>query len=104
MIETGRWNSERDGPLSETALRRKFVAMGYAVHRYVYSPGTFFPEHTHAEDKIDAVLGGRFRIIMNGQCMDLVAGDWVLVPAGAKHSAEVIGREPVVSFDAVRLL
>jgi len=39
---------------------------------------------------------------MYGQFVDLGAGDWIEVPAGATHSAEVIGVEAVVSLDAVR--
>ena len=32
----------------------------------------------------------------------LEAGDVVAVPRGTVHSAEVMGEEPVVSFDATR--
>ena len=52
--------------------------------------------------QIDAVLSGTFRMGMYGQFVDLGAGDWIEVPAGATHSAEVIGVEAVVSLDAVR--
>jgi len=96
------WNAARDGPLTEGALCRKLEAMGYGVSRYVYPPGTYFPEHSHAEDKIDAVLSGRFRLTMGGHAVVLEAGDWLAVPAGVVHRAEVIGSEPVVSLDAVR--
>lgn len=76
--------------------------MGYRVAVYVYPPGTRFPPHTHAVDKVDAVLSGRFRITLGEGAVELRAGDWVEVPAGAVHSAEVVGEEPVVSLDAVR--
>jgi quercetin dioxygenase-like cupin family protein len=70
--------------------------------RYVYPPGTHFPPHTHAVDKVDGVLAGRFRMTMGGRSVVLEAGDMLAVPAGAVHEAEVIGAEPVVSLDAVR--
>ncbi|MEE8625040.1 MAG: hypothetical protein V3T19_06840 [Acidiferrobacterales bacterium] len=38
-----KWNPERDGALSEKALRQKLEQRGYRVTRYVYSPGTTFP-------------------------------------------------------------
>lgn len=101
MTGLDHWNAARDGPLSEVALCRKLEAMGYTVCRYVYPPGTHFPEHTHAEDKIDAVLSGRLRLVMGSHAAVLEAGDWLAVPAGTVHSAEVIGSEPVVSLDAV---
>ena len=97
-----RWNVERDGPVSEKVLRQKLEQRGYRVSRYVYSPGTSFPEHTHGIDKIDAVLSGRFRMTLEGQEVILEAGDCIAVPRGAVHSAEVVGDEPVVSLDATK--
>jgi quercetin dioxygenase-like cupin family protein len=97
-----RWNPEKDGSLSESALRRKLERLGYAVTRYVYPPGTYFPDHTHSVDKMDAVISGRFRLIVEGEEAILGAGDILEVPRGVVHSAEVVGDEPVVSLDAVR--
>ncbi|NIL99893.1 MAG: hypothetical protein GTN89_14605, partial [Acidobacteria bacterium] len=46
------WDSERDGALTERALREKLERKGYSVSRYTYPPGTYFPDHTHGVDKI----------------------------------------------------
>ena len=97
-----RWDEESDGPLSEESMRQKLAARGFRVARYVYPPGTYFPDHTHGVDKIDAVLAGRFRLTLVGQSVVLEAGESIEVPRGAVHSAEVVGDEPVVSLDAVR--
>lgn len=97
-----RWNTERDGSLSEQALRRKLEGLGYNVCRYTYPPGTYFPPHTHSEEKMDAVISGRLRIRMGEEDIVLGAGDAVLVPRGAEHSAEVLGAQTVVSLDAVK--
>jgi quercetin dioxygenase-like cupin family protein len=97
------WNEALDGPLSEAALRRKLESMGYLVARYVYAPGTHFPEHVHEVDKIDAVVSGRFRLVVAGHLEVLRPGDWIAVPRGVRHSATVLGDAPVVSLDAVRL-
>lgn len=96
------WNTVKDGALTETAMQRKLEARGYTVTRYVYPPGTCFPEHSHAVDKIDAVLAGRFRLVMEGSSVILEAGDTLAVPRGVQHSAEVIGHDSVVSLDAVK--
>ena len=56
------WNPDEDGPLTEVTLKRKLQLRGFHVTRYVYSPGTYFPDHTHGVDKIYAVLSGRFRM------------------------------------------
>ena len=89
--------------MSEPALRRKLEQLGYAVCRYAYPPGTYFPPHTHAQDKMDAVVSGRFRIRMGDNEVVLEPGDAVMVPRGVEHSAEVVGEETVVSLDAVKV-
>ena len=96
------WDPERDGPLDESALRRKLEARGYRVSRYVYPPGTRFEAHTHEVDKLDAVLSGRFRMSTPDGDTVLRAGDVLAVPRGTLHSAEVVGDHPVVSLDATR--
>lgn len=53
-------------------------------------------------NKVDAVVSGRFRLIIGGHVAMLGPGDWVDVPSGAIHSAAVVGDEPVVSLDAVK--
>ena len=96
------WNTEKDGPFTEQALRQKLERLGYRVSRYVYPPGTHFPDHAHDIDKIDAVIAGRFRMTLEGAAVVLEPGDCLAVPRGVIHSAEVVGDEPVVSLDATR--
>ena len=97
-----RWNAALDGDFSEPALRRKLEAQGYRIARYVYPPGTVFPDHKHGVDKIDAVVSGHFRLVIGGHVAMLGPGEWVDVPRGVTHNATVMGDEPVVSLDAIR--
>ena len=97
-----RWNPA-DGPLTEAAMRAKLEALGYRVAKCTYDPGTVFPDHKHDVDKIDAVLSGRFRLVVRGHMKVLGPGEWIEIPRGAVHNASVIGDEPVVSLDAVKL-
>jgi quercetin dioxygenase-like cupin family protein len=101
-LQVGSWDAAADGPFSAPALRAKLEALGYAVHGYTYPPGTRFPDHAHDLDKIDAVVSGRFRMRAHGAEVVLQAGQWLAVPRGTVHSAEVVGDEPVVSLDATR--
>ena len=96
------WDETSDGALSEAALTSKLESLGYHCNRYVYPPGTFFPDHDHQVDKIDAVLNGEFKITMGGESVILTKGDYLYVPKRCIHSAEVIGDQPVVSIDAVK--
>jgi quercetin dioxygenase-like cupin family protein len=103
MAAVRHWNTAVDGELSEVALRKRIEALGYTVMRYVYPPGTSFPEHTHGVDKIDAVVSGQFRLNVAGHRVILGPGDWIAVPQGVRHTADVVGSEPVVSLDAVKV-
>lgn len=96
------WNVGTDGKLTESSMRKKLERRGYSVTRYIYPPGTYFPDHTHEVDKIDAVLAGQFMVRMEGESVILKAGDALAVPRDALHRAEVVGSESVVSLDAVR--
>ena len=96
------WNEDVDGPLSEEVLRERLESRGYQVERFVYPPGTVFPDHTHEVDKVDGVVSGRFRMTMEGRQVILEAGDLLFVPRGTVHSADVVGDEPVVSLDATK--
>jgi quercetin dioxygenase-like cupin family protein len=75
---------------------------GYEVVVYAYREGTVFEEHAHAQDKCDAVIEGFFRIRVGDEVFDMKPGDRLYIPAGTRHSAEVIGRRTVVSLDATR--
>ena len=101
-MQVRRWNAAADGPLTETALRQKLEALGYVMARYEHAPGTRVPDHAQDVDTIDAVVSGRFRLVIAGHTVQLGPGDWVEVPRGRRHTATVIGDEPVVSLDAIR--
>ena len=101
-MSTLHWDNETDGPLNEANMHKKLQALGYTVNKYIYPPGTFFPDHSHSVDKIDGVLSGQFKMSMQGQSFILQPGDCLAVPAGCLHSAEVIGKQSVISLDAIK--
>ena len=90
------------GPLGEQPMRQRLEAEGYAVSKYHYTPGTYFPPHTHAVHKKDTVLRGQLKIGWEGGSVILEPGDMIEIPAGFSHCAEVVGQETVVSLDATR--
>lgn len=97
-----RWNAPVDGMFSEAALRAKLESLGYRVARYVYPPGTVFPDHKHGMEKADAVVSGRLRLIIGGHVAVLRPGEWIVVPPGVMHSAAVIGDDPVIALDGIK--
>ena len=91
-----------DGPLTERRMMRLLEREGYEVAAYTYRQGTVFSEHEHAQDKCDAVLEGILRITVGDDAYDLKAGDRLSLPAGTRHSAEVVGRKTVLSLDGTK--
>jgi quercetin dioxygenase-like cupin family protein len=88
--------------MADLDLLATFEAEGYRVSMHLFAPGTVFARHCLCEPRIDAVLYGRLRLVVDGEASLLGPGDWIEVPAGAAVSAEVIGDEPVLGLDATR--
>lgn len=95
------WDAS-DGPLTEKRMMVLLEGEGYEVAAYAYRAGTVFPEHEHAQEKCDAVLEGVLRITAGGVFYDLKPGDRLYLPAGTRHSAEVVGRKTVLSLDGTK--
>ena len=98
-----RWNHTIDGPFSEALLRRKLESAGYLVAREAHAPGTSLPDRVDGVDRIDAVVAGRFRMVVAGHLAVLGPGDWVEIARGVRHTATVVGNDPVVALHAVRM-
>jgi len=94
--------TEEDGPMTEKRVMGLLEREGFEVVVYAYREGTVFEEHAHAQDKCDAIIEGFFRIRADEEVFELKPGDRLYIPAGTRHSAEVIGRRTVVSLDATR--
>jgi quercetin dioxygenase-like cupin family protein len=91
-----------DGPVSEKRMMGVMHAEGYEVAVYAYREGTSFPVHEHAHEKCDGVLEGVLRVTVGDVVYDLGAGDRLYLPAGTRHSAQVVGGKTVVSLDGTR--
>jgi quercetin dioxygenase-like cupin family protein len=97
-IRLERWTAD-DGPLTEKRLRAAMEREGYEVAVFTYREATVFPDHAHGQDKCDAVLEGVLRVIADGVAYDLESGDRLYLPAGTRHTAQVLGRRTVLSLD-----
>ena len=69
--------------------------------RYVYAPGSVFPEHAHPQEQVTAVLSGRIAFTVDGARQVLGAGDVAVLSGGVPHGAEVVGDETVETLNAL---
>ena len=96
-----RWDPS-DGPITEKRMMGLMESEGYEVASYAYRPSTAFSPHEHSQDKCDAVLQGILRVVVGDETFDLGPGDRLYLPAGTRHSAEVVGDATVLSLDGTR--
>ncbi len=101
QVRLERWE-ESDGPPTEKRMMSVLESEGYEVAVYTYREGTVFSEHEHSQEKCDAVVEGILRITAGGVSHDLKPGDRLYLPAGTRHSAEVVGRKTVLSLDGTK--
>jgi quercetin dioxygenase-like cupin family protein len=101
FVRLEHWD-DADGPPTEKRMALALESEGYEVAVYAYKEGTIFPEHLHAQDKCDAVVEGTLRITIGQTPYDLKSGDRLYLPAGTRHTAEVIGTKTVLSLDGTR--
>jgi len=101
VMRIERWDSRREGPVTEAALRHKVETIGYQVSRFAWPAGTVVPPQTQDKERVDAVVTGIVKITLDGESAILTAGDIVYVPRGAIRRVEVVGAATAHCLDAV---
>jgi quercetin dioxygenase-like cupin family protein len=69
--------------------------------RYVYQPGSIFPEHHHPEEQVTVVISGQIEFTVAGEAEVLASGQAAVIPPDVPHGARVIGDEPVETFNSM---
>jgi quercetin dioxygenase-like cupin family protein len=78
-------------------LRQHMTAEGYSVFQWADQPEMVYGPHTHSDDQSHWVVSGKLELtIERVGVFVLEAGDRDFMPAGTRHSARVLGEEPVV--------
>jgi len=68
----------------------------FAMRRFTMMPGGGIPCHTNRVEHEQYVLGGRARLEIGDEVMDVGKDDVVFIPAGISHGYTVVGDEPFV--------
>ena len=69
--------------------------------RYVYQPGSVFPEHAHPQEQVTAVLSGEIEFEVGGQRRRLGTGEVAVILGGTPHGARVIGEQVVETLNSL---
>ena len=77
--------------VDRTEIAEDWSARGFGCDLWVDRPGARWEGFTHATDELVIVLEGRMEFEVEGQVVHPKAGEELLIPAGAVHSARNIG-------------
>ena len=77
-------------------MRARLESEGYSVFEWSDSPGSVYPLHEHSTDQSHWIISGELELVVEGVGdVVLSAGTRDSMPAGTRHSARVLGSEPV---------
>jgi quercetin dioxygenase-like cupin family protein len=79
---------------------RKQVLIGsdtgphFALRKFTMEPGGGMPLHTNTVEHEQYVLGGRARVVIGEEVLEVKKDDVVFIPGGVPHSYQALGQEP----------
>jgi quercetin dioxygenase-like cupin family protein len=85
----------------EGVARQTVHGSSQTLVRYIYQPGSVFPEHCHPEEQITIVLSGSIDFTVAGSPLTLTSGEIALIPANVPHGACVSGKDVVETLNTM---
>jgi len=73
----------------------------FALRKFSMQPGGGMPLHTNTVEHEQYVLGGRARVRIGGEVLEVKKDDVVFIPRGTPHSYHTLGEEPFEFLCAV---
>lgn len=83
--------------MSPTIARQFVSGEGAMLARILLKKGAIVPEHSHHNEQISHILEGALRFVVNGEEFVVSAGESLVIPPHAPHSAEAL--EYTVNLD-----
>jgi quercetin dioxygenase-like cupin family protein len=71
--------------------RQTVQATNQTLIRYVYEPGSVFPQHLHPEEQVTAVLSGQIEFTVGDDLHLIGPGEVAVIPPNVPHGAKVVG-------------
>jgi quercetin dioxygenase-like cupin family protein len=70
------------------------VGPNFALRKFIMEPGGGMPLHTNEVEHEQYVLGGRARVVIGDEVLEVQKDDVVFIPGRVPHSYEAMGEEP----------
>ncbi|WP_353172170.1 cupin domain-containing protein [Acinetobacter rudis] len=82
---------------TESKIIAKFIhGTDFTMAFWQFKPGAKIPEHKHVHETATTILKGSLRLTVDGQSVDLFAGDTFIIPSWAVHHAEALETSQVL--------
>lgn len=100
LMRVERWEAQKDGAFSETAMLHKLRALGAEPIAREYPTGAIMSRRGDSRQRVHAVVAGLIKITINSEAAILSAGDIAFVPPDAVPRIEVLGPSRASCFEA----
>jgi quercetin dioxygenase-like cupin family protein len=85
-----RWDDVEHEQLSPL-ISRRLITGGQLMIAHVYlKKGAVVPEHAHHNEQLTYILEGALRFTIDGETIDVGAGEVLTIPAHVPHRAEAL--------------
>ncbi|HET8528067.1 MAG TPA: cupin domain-containing protein [Gaiellaceae bacterium] len=85
-----RWDDVEREELSPLIGRRLITGDGLMIAHVYLAEGAIVPEHSHHNEQITYILEGKLRFTIEGETIDVAAGEVLHIPAHVPHRAEAL--------------
>lgn len=93
------WSDMPLEKVTDSFSRQMIVGENEMFCRLVLKPGCTVPRHSHIHEQISHVIKGKLLFDIDGEKIELGAGQSLLIPSNVPHSVEVIGDEETIDYD-----
>ncbi len=91
------WSQEPVEQLSESIGRQLIHTDRLTVARIYLRKGAVVPMHQHESEQVVNILEGRLRFDVDGETLDVAAGESLVLPSNVPHQATAV--EDTVALD-----
>jgi quercetin dioxygenase-like cupin family protein len=92
MEQRGGWEGINMPLINREQIAAEWLSRGFSCELWTDPPGQRWEDFRHATDELVTVLEGEMELEIAGQIEHPKAGEELLIPAGAVHSARNIGK------------
>ena len=85
-----RWHEVEHEQLSPLIARRLITGDRLMIAHVYLKKGAIVPEHSHHNEQLTYILEGKLRFTIDGETIDVGAGEVLTIPAHKPHRAEAL--------------